>query len=401
MPLPCSGVRVVDLTSVISGPFCTYQLALMGADVIKVEQPGGGDSARAWGAGAELNERQMGSMFLAQNAGKRSIALNLKAPAAVAVFRKLAATADVVVENFRPGVMSRLGVGPEELRAAHPRLIYCAISGFGQTGPYRDNPAYDQIVQGLSGAMSTTGDPAGPPYRAGYPIGDTAGGMAAAFAIAAALLERERTGAGQAIDVSLLDTLLAMTAWAASNFLIDGQAPRRMGNDNATSSPSGAFHTADGFINIAANAPNQFQDLCGALGRPELVTDPRFCDRAGRLANRAALKAELERVLATRSAAEWERTLNEAGVPAGRVLTVPEALSHPHVRARNLVRRFDNAAGVTRPIDVLTSGYRLSGGAPEVTLPPPGLGEHTDAILGELGYSAPEIGALRKAAATG
>ncbi len=400
MPLPFSGLRVVDLTSVIAGPFCTFQLALMGAEVIKVEPPGG-DPARAWGAGPELNRAQMGSMFLAQNAGKRSLVLNLKAPGGVEVFRRLAAGADVVVENFRPGVMARLGIGPERLRADHPRLVYCAISGFGQSGPYRDNPAYDQIVQGLSGAMSTTGEPDGPPFRVGYPIGDTAGGMAAAFAIAAALTERERSGVGQFIDVSLLDTLMAFTAWAASNFLIDGEAPRRMGNDNFTSSPSGAFRTADGFINIAANAQGQFEDLCKAVGRPELVADPRFVDRLGRLENRAALKAELERVLTTQSSAEWERRLNAAGVPAGRVLTLPEALSHPHVQARNLLRRFPGAAGADRPITVFTSGYQLSGGAPEVTQPPPGLGEHTEAVLKELGYSAAQVAQLRKDGAVG
>ncbi len=384
------GLRVLDLTNVLAGPFCCHQLAHLGADVIKVEVPGSGDLARQLGADAELNARGMGVSFLAQNPGKRSITLNLKSAAGRAVFLKLVASADVVVENFRPGVMERLGLGFEVLKETKPGLIYCAISGFGQDGPARDLPAYDQIIQGLSGVMSITGDAETAPYRVGYPIADTIGGMTAAFAIAAALARKDRRAACF-IDVSMLEATLATMGWAVSNYLIAGRAPAPLGNENVTASPSGTFRTGDGLLNIAANKQEQFEALCRVLGRAELTGDPRYAGRQGRLDNRAALKAELEAALAARPAEAWERALNAAGVPAGRVLSMPEALAGPQVRDRGMVATFENAPGVGRDIRLLRTGLKIDGAAPRVETPPPRLGEHTEALLRELGYSAAEI----------
>ncbi len=384
------GLRVLDLTNVLAGPFCCHQLAHLGADVIKVEVPGSGDLARQLGADAELNARGMGVSFLAQNPGKRSITLNLKSAAGRAVFLKLVASADVVVENFRPGVMERLGLGFEVLKETKPGLVYCAISGFGQDGPARDLPAYDQIIQGLSGVMSITGDAETAPYRVGYPIADTIGGMTAAFAIAAALARKDRREACF-IDVSMLEATLATMGWAVSNYLIAGRAPAPLGNENVTASPSGTFRTGDGLLNIAANKQEQFEALCRVLGRAELTGDPRYAGRQGRLDNRAALKAELEAALAARPAEAWERALNAAGVPAGRVLSVPEALAGPQVRDRGMVATFENAPGVGRDIRLLRTGLKIDGAAPRVETPPPRLGEHTEALLRELGYSAAEI----------
>ena len=269
MPL-LEGVRVLDLTNVLAGPFCCYQLAQLGADVIKVEVPGSGDLARQLGADAELNKKLMGASFLAQNAGKRSVTLNLKNPDGKEVFRRLVGTADVVVENFRPGVMDRLGLGYQELKKLKSNLIYCAISGFGQNGPLKDNPAYDQIIQGLSGVMSITGDKNSAPLRVGFPVADTIGGLTAAFAIAAALFRRERSNEGEFIDVSMLESTLVTMGWAVSNWLIAGVRPEPLGNENVTASPSGTFKTGDGLLNIAANQQEQFEKLCELIGRKEL-----------------------------------------------------------------------------------------------------------------------------------
>ncbi|MDB5571509.1 MAG: CoA transferase [Hyphomicrobiales bacterium] len=392
-----SGVRVLDLTNVLAGPFCCYQLALMGADVVKVEAPGGGDLARQLGADPALNERLMGASFLAQNAAKRSIALNLKSDAGKAVFRKLVAGADVVVENFRPGVMERLGLGAQALRALRPRLVYCAISGFGQDGPLRDNPAYDQIVQGLSGVMSVTGDAQSAPLRVGYPVSDTIGGLTAALAISGALVRVGRTGEGETIDVSMLEATLVTMGWQVSNWLIAGVEPQALGNENMTAAPSGTFVTGEGVLNIAANKQEQFEKLCRIVGRPELIQDKRFSAREARKTNRYALKAELETALGERSAREWSLALNAAGVPAGEVLTVPQALAHPQVEGRGLVRRFSDAPGLDRELAVVRAGFRLASGDPTPRCPPPLLGADTDAILSEIGYEAAEIAAMRDA----
>jgi crotonobetainyl-CoA:carnitine CoA-transferase CaiB-like acyl-CoA transferase len=390
------GIRILDLTNVLAGPFCCYQLALVGADVIKVEVPGSGDLARQLGADRGLSKKLMGASFLAQNAGKRSVTIDLKSAAGQEVFRRLAASADVVVENFRPGVMDRLGFGPSVLRKLNPRLVYCAISGFGQDGPLKHNPAYDQIIQGLSGVMSVTGDKQSAPLRVGYPVCDTIGGITAAFAICAALVRRGVTGEGETIDVSMLESTVVTMGWQVSNFLIAGVTPEPMGNENMTASPSAAFRTGDGLLNIAANQQQQYERLCDIIGRQDLVGDPRFATRDERKTRRAELRVELEKALAARPAKEWSVLLNKAGVPAGEVLSIPEILAHPQVTGRNLVKRFAGAPGIEdREVAVVRPGFRLASGDPEALTPPPALGADNDAILAELGYSAAEIETLK------
>lgn len=389
------GVRVLDLTNVLAGPFCCYQLAQLGADVIKVEVPRSGDLARQLGADPELNKRLMGASFLAQNAGKRSVTINLKSPTGKEVFHRLAATADVVVENFRPGVMDRLGLGYEALRKVKANLIYCAISGFGKDGPLKDNPAYDQIVQGISGVMSVTGDKQSAPLRVGFPVADTIGGITGAFAITAALFRRDRSGHSEFIDVSMLEATLITMGWAVSNWLIAGVIPEPMGNENITASPSGTFKTAAGLLNIAANKQEQFETLCELIGRKELASDPRYANREDRKKRRFELKADLELALTGKSAKEWSLLFNQHGVPAGEVLSIPEILEHPQITERGLVKRFQAAPGTDREIAVVRAGFRLASGDPEPVSPPPFLGADSEAILQELGYDRDSIAKLK------
>ncbi|MFJ9587933.1 CaiB/BaiF CoA transferase family protein [Streptomyces acidicola] len=393
------GVRILDLTNVLAGPFAGYQLALQGADVIKVEMPGSGDLARQLGADRALGEELLGASFLAQNAGKRSLTLNLKSPDGREALLRAVREADVLLENFRPGVMDRLGVGWKTLRAENPGLVYCAISGFGQTGPLRDRPAYDQIIQGLSGMMSVTGTAETAPLRAGFPVADTLGGMAAAYAVAAALVRRGRTGEGAFVDVSMLESALTAMGWVTSNYLISGRVPHPMGNENFTAAPSGTFRTADGHLNIAANRQQQFTTLCRLIGREDLTTDPRFTHPADRKTHRDALRDEVESGLAARPAAEWEEILSDAGVPAARVLSVQDALGLDHLAARGFVRDLRFPDGRERPLPVLGSPVRVDGEPAASPAPPPLLGEHTDEVLTELGYAAAEITALREGGA--
>lgn len=390
---PLAGVRVLDLTNVLAGPFCCHQLAHFGAEVVKVEAPGRGDLARNLGADADLNACGMGISFLAQNAGKKSVTLNLKRPEGVALLKQLVETADVLVENYRPGVMQRLGLGYDVLKASNPRLIYCAISGFGQDGPWVDRPAYDQIVQGASGVMAITGDAETAPLRVGYPVSDTIGGLTAAFAVSAALAAPERGGY---IDVSMLEATIATMGWVVSNYLIGGVEPSAQGNENMTSAPSGTFRAAEGLLNIAANKDEQWQALARHLGREDLLADPAYATREARKANRQALKAELERSLAAQSAQEWVEALNRIGVPAGVVQSVPEALTHPQVAERGLLADFPDVPGVGRDITVVRTGVKLDGAAPAVETPPPQLGAHNDEVYGALGLSGAEIQRLRE-----
>ena len=389
---PLKGMRILDLTNVLSGPFCCHQLAHMGADVIKVETPGTGDLARQLGADPARNAELMGVSFLAQNPGKRSITLNLKSTSGKRILKELVQKADALVENFRPGVMARLDLGYDMLSQENPRLVYCAISGFGQDGPLAKLPAYDQIVQGMSGVMSITGDSDTAPYRVGYPMADTIGGMTAAFAVAAALANKSHDR-GTFIDVSMLEAVIATMGWVVSNHVIAGQAPTPNGNDNFTASPSGTFRTADGVMNIAANKQEQFEALCEIIGNPALVQDPRFADRKNRLANRSTLTAELEAAFATATTLEWVDKLTAQGVPAGPVWSVREALAHPQLADRGLLQT--HRIGPEN-LQLVGIGAKLDGMAPGVDSPPPALGAHTNDILTELGYNNAQISDLKK-----
>ena len=387
-----SGIRVLDLTNVLAGPFCCHQLAHMGAEVIKIEAVGRGDLARQLGADTDLSKKQMGISFLAQNAGKKSLTLDLKSPDGKMLFHRLVKTADVVVENFRPNVMARLGFDYENLKLSNPELIYCAISGFGQTGPMSGRPAYDQIIQGLSGVMSITGRAGDDPLRVGYPLADTIGGLTAAMAISAALNQKPR---GQYIDVSMLDSVLTTMGWVVSNYLLGGVMPAQFGNENFTAAPSGSFRTKDGLLNIAANEERQWQALIAHLGCAYLADDPRFSTRDNRKQNRAELNVALETYLAEKSAHDWEAELTEIGVPAGVVMTVPDILAHEHIKQRGLLARFEDVAGTDKDISVLRTGFQLNGKPAAVGSPPPTLGQHNDALLTELGYEKAEIERLR------
>ena len=387
---PLSGIRVLDLTNVLAGPYCCFQLAMMGAEVIKVERPGSGDLARVLGADPARNKASMGISFLAQNAGKKSITLDMKSDRGKTLLKRLVQTADVLVENFRPGVMDRLGLSYEHLKQENPHLIYCAISGFGQTGPRKDDPAYDQIVQGISGVMSITGAPDTAPYRVGYPLADTVGGLTAAFAIASALNANPR---GTFLDVSMTEAVISTMGWVVSNHLIGGTPPAPHGNENTTSAPSGTFSAADNPINIAANRDEQWQTLARHLGRADLLNTPDYATREDRKRNRHALRAELETVLITRPAADWVLELNAIGVPAGPVLSIEDALNDPQIAERGLIGDIQME---NETISLSGSPVIADGSRPRPQTPPPTLGADNMQIWTDLGLTPEDIADLEE-----
>jgi CoA:oxalate CoA-transferase len=330
---PFAGILVIDLTRVLAGPFCTMLLAELGARVIKVENPAGGDDARHF----EPFVEDRSAYFLSLNRGKESIALDLKAPEDRAVFLTLVRRSDVLVENFRPGTLDRLGLGYDGLRAVNPRLIYAAVSGFGHTGPWAERPAYDLIVQALGGLMSLTGQPGGPPTKAGTSVGDITGGLFAAFGIAGALYHRAQTGRGMKVDVSMLDGQVAILESAVVRYALTGVPPSALGNRHPSIAPFEVHQTADRPLVIAAGNDTLFGKLCRALGRPDLVEDPRFRTNPDRMRHVDALKETLEGVLRQAPASHWLGVLERAGVPCSLVNTVADAVEHPQVQARNMV----------------------------------------------------------------
>ncbi len=387
---PLDGVRVLDLTRFMAGPFGTAMLADYGADVIKIEPPGEGDGARAWGppfAGGES------IYFLSVNRNKRSVTLNLRHPDGVALLLKLADRADVLVENFTPGTMSRLGVGEDVLRTRNPRLIYCAISGFGQTGPYRDRSAFDLILQGMGGVMGTTGEEGGAPVRVGIPIADIAGGMYAAYAISLALLARDRTSVGQSLDVSMMDAQVSWLSYYIGIYLTSGEIPPRRGSAHATIVPYQAFACADGrFITLGTGNDRLFRRFC-EVADTMLADDPRFRTNPDRIRHRAELIPMLETLFRTRPASAWLAALHAAGVPCGPIYTVDEIVEDPQVRAREMLVEIDHPSAGRITIPGLP--VKCSGTPGSIRRPPPRLGEHTAEVLTDLGVTADDVSRLR------
>lgn len=392
MSQPLAGIRVADFTHVMAGPFASHLLRLLGAEVIKIETPGRGDAMRYYGADRLYDG--MAPAFIAVNCGKKSIALDLKDPDELAVAREIVDRCDVMIENFRPGVIERLGLGADEMRKRNPRLIYCSISGYGQSGPLRDWPAIDNIVQATSGMMSLGGNPGDPPMRVGFPVVDTLTGQTAAFAILAALLRREREGGGEFIDVAMLDATLAFMASAVVPFLVTGTPLERTGNVGYSGQPTAAlFEAGDGrLISLGVVQQAQFEVLARFVGREAWLSDPRYADPDLRRVNADALQLDLGEVLKTRSAAEWERDMSGNGIPCGMVRSVAEAAAFPHLAERHatLPVEIEGLPG-GGTCKIVNAGFSMSADGPSVAAPPPHVGQHGDEIRAWLRGSADSV----------
>jgi crotonobetainyl-CoA:carnitine CoA-transferase CaiB-like acyl-CoA transferase len=395
---PLSHIRVLDLSRVLAGPWAGQNLADLGAEVIKVERPNVGDDSRAFGppwvkdrAGRDTKDS---AYFTSANRGKKSITVNISSPAGQAIVRELARASDVLIENYKFGDLARYGLGYDDLKTLNPRLIYCSITGFGQTGPYRERPGYDFMIQGMGGMMSVTGEPGGEPMRAGVPVADIIAGMYASIAICAALAHRADSGKGQHLDLALLDAQIALLAYQNTNYFATGTPPGRIGNLHPNIVPYQPFRTSDGEVIIACGNDNLYRKFCEAAGCPELAGDARFATNGKRVENRVALTRLLQEIFARRPTREWLELLEAAGVPNGPINDVAQVFEEPQVRARGV--RVELEHTVAGKLLSVASPMRFSGTPVEHKLAPPLLGEHTEEILRErLGRSAAQIAALR------
>ena len=395
---PLNNIRILDITRALAGPYCTMMLGDLGADVIKVERPESGDESRGWGPpfvgepyGPYPGES---AYFIAANRNKRSLTVNIQTPEGQEIIRQLACVSDVLIENYRTGDLDKLGLGYSTLHSLYPKLIYCSISGYGRTGPFADRPGYDVVLQAEGGMMSITGPVDGPPSRVGIPIIDITSGMFASTAILAALHARDLTGEGQLVDISLLDAHIALLSNVASNYLVGGESPRRLGNAHPNVAPYEAFFARDGWFVLGAANEKQWGLLCDMLGRPDLKTDNRFASNGKRVANRNELVNELNKIFSQKNVNDWLADLMQAGLPCGSINSLPQVFAHPQAQAREMTLESEHpTAGTVR----LTGfPYKLSETPAEIHRPPPLLGEHTEEVLTGLLNSSPEaVAALR------
>lgn len=396
MPEALNGMKVLDCSQILAGPFCSMLLADMGADVVKIEKPTGGDDTRRMGPPFVGGES---AAFLAMNRNKRSAVLNFKEPAGVDAMKRLVKDADVVIENYRSGVMERLGLGYDTLSEINPQLIYCSISGFGRTGPYAKRAGFDLVAQGMSGLMSFTGVPGSPPVKVGVPMADMNAGMFATYGILTAYINRLKTGKGQYLEVSLVEAALAYTVWESSSYFATGNVPGPLGSAHRLSAPYQALKTSDGFINIGAPNQSNFERLCRAIGRDELIDREEYRDNASRLEHREQLERDLEETMTQHTRAHWLEVLEKDGVPAGPILDMGEVWSDPQIKDRGMDATIEHpTAGTVHNIGLAAKLYGTPG---KIYGPAPLLGEHTGEILEQAGYSSEEIAEMTSSGAIG